>query len=122
MQKARDQRRRWIWRLLIVAEAANFADWLSTLIGVGGLGKPELNPVAVALMHTCGMFWGASLFKALVAFELAGIAAGAVLLGERTAVAGSWWSWIFLSILMLATVALGTITVYNLHTILHAAD
>ncbi len=116
------RRRRWVWRLLIVAEAANTADWLSTLIGVGGLGKPELNPVAVALMHTFGVFWGASLFKALVAFELAGIAAGAVLLGEQTAIAGSWWSWVFLGVLMLAALVLGTITFYNLHTILHAAD
>lgn len=114
--------RRWVWRLLIVAEAANLADWLSTLIGVGGLGKPELNPVAAALINTFGVFWGASLFKVLVAFELTGIAAGAVLLGERTAVAGSWWPWIFLGVLMLATLALGTITVYNLHTILNAAD
>ncbi len=121
MENARRQRR-WVWRLLIVAEAANVADWLSTLIGVGGLGKPELNPVAVALMHTFGVFWGASLFKALVAFELAGIAAGAVLLDERTAAAGSWWPWVFFSVLMLATLALGTITLYNLHTILHAAS
>jgi hypothetical protein len=114
--------RRWIWRLLIAAEAANLADWLSTLIGVGGLGEPELNPVAAALMHAFGIFWGATLFKALVAFELVGIAAGAVLLGERTAAAGSWWPWVFLGVLMLAALALGTITVYNFHTILHVAD
>lgn len=116
------RQRRWVWRLLIVAEAANLADWLSTLIGVGGLGKPELNPAAVALMHAFGIFWGASLFKTLVAFELAGIAAGAVLLCERTALTGSWWPWAFLGVLMLAALALGTITVYNFHTILHAAD
>lgn len=121
MQNTHGQRR-WVWRLLIVAEAANLADWLSTLIGVGGLGKPELNPVAAALMHAYGVFWGASLLKALVAFELAGIAAGAVLLGERTTMAGPWWPWILLGVLMLATLALGTITVYNLDTILHAAD
>ncbi len=121
MQNARDQRR-WVWRLLVVAELVNLTDWLSTLIGVGGLGKLELNPVAAAFMHAFGVFWGTSFFKVLVAFELVGIASGAVLLGERRAMAGSWWPWIFLGVLMLATLTLGTITIYNVHTILHAAS
>src|SRR5438445_11468467 len=47
----RHRLRRYVWSVLIMAETANLADWISTLIGVGGLGKPELNPVAAALMR-----------------------------------------------------------------------
>ena len=114
------RQRRWIWRLLIMAEAANIADWISTLIGVGGQGQPELNPVAAALMQSFGVLWGTSLFKTLVALELAGIAGAAVLLVEQKSIAGSWWPWVFFGVLMLATLALCTITVYNLRMILHA--
>jgi hypothetical protein len=113
---------RWIWRMLIMAEAANLADWVSTLIGVGGQGQPELNPVAVALMHSFGVIWGTSLFKALVALELVGIAGAAVFLGGQKAMAGSWWPWVLFGALMLATLALCTITVYNLRMILHAVS
>jgi hypothetical protein len=105
-----------------MAEAANLADWISTLIGVGGQGQPELNPVAAALMLSFGVLWGTSLFKALVAIELAGIAGAAILLGEQKAIAGTWWPWVFCGVLMLATLALCTITVYNLRMILHAVS
>src|SRR2546425_8186400 len=92
-------RRWWVWSLLLMAEAANLADWISTLVGVGGLGKPELNPVAAALMHSFGVLGGTTLFKALVALELAGVAWAAVLLADRKAIAGSWWSWMFFGVL-----------------------
>ncbi len=105
-----------------MAEAANLADWVSTLVGVGGQGQPELNPVAAALMQSFGVLWGTSLFKVLVAIELAGIAGAAIILGEQKAIAGSWWSWMLLGVLMLATLALCTITIYNLRVILHAVS
>ena len=89
--------RRYVWSVLIMAEAANLADWISTLIGVGGLGKPELNPVAAALMRSFGVLWGTNLFKAMVALELAGIAGAALLLADRKARTGVAWSWVLLS-------------------------
>ena len=112
--------RRYVWSVLIMAEAANLADWISTLIGVGGLGKPELNPVAAALMRSFGVLWGTNLFKAMVALELAGIAGAALLLADRKARTGVAWSWVLLGVLALAALALCTITVYNLRAILHA--
>ena len=105
-----------------MAETANLADWISTLIGVGGLGKPELNPLAAALMRSFGVLGGTSLFKAMVAIELAAIAGAAVLLADRKAITGYAWSWVFFGVLALATLALCTITVYNLRMILHGAS
>jgi len=107
-----------VWSLLIIAETANLADWASTLIGVGGLGKPELNPLAAAFMRSFGVLGGTSLFKAMVALELAGIAWAAVLLPDRKAITGYAWFWMFLGVLALATLALSTITIYNLRMIL----
>jgi hypothetical protein len=105
-----------------MAETANLADWISTLIGVGGLGKPELNPLAATLMLSFGVLGGTTLFKAMVGVELAGIAGAAVLLAERKAITGYAWSCAFLGVLALATLALCTITAYNLGMILRGAS
>src|SRR5437588_10890976 len=98
--------RRYVWSVLIMAKTANLADWISTLIGVGGLGKPELNPVAAALMRSFGVLWGTNVVTAMVALELAGIAGAAIFLADRKARTGVAWFWVLLGVLALAALAL----------------
>jgi uncharacterized membrane protein len=75
-----------IWKVLALAEVGNFLDWITTVVGVGGMGLHELNATAAWYIRMLGAFWGTTVVKAAVGVELAVIAAVGELLLSRAGV------------------------------------